>query len=154
MNGLAALPSLPRSATRGLPAPTALVTLGQRRRYAFTLASALAGERSWVIAVHPAWRVDAPAVRHILAAGWPSVGSAHAVAVSQPAPMPEDAAELFARAVAAAPDGIADLLAVLWAGGWPDAVDAALNTALGEIIFRAGVWASAEAEAASQQAAA
>jgi hypothetical protein len=152
MNGLAALPILPRSAARGLPQPTELFTLGLRRRYAFTLACALVGEPSWVIVVHPQWKVSQHEVQRIMESGWPAVGSAQAVAVIQPAAMPEDPAELFARAVLAAGDlgeGVEDLLVALWAGLWPEGVGAELEAMAGEAIFRAGMRATAEAEGAS-----
>jgi hypothetical protein len=100
MTGNAALPILPRSALRGLPAATELFTIGLRRFYAFTLAAALAGERSWVIVVHPGWRLGEQRVRHIIQAGWPAIGNAQAVAVIQPAPLPQDPEGLFQRAAA------------------------------------------------------
>jgi hypothetical protein len=95
MHGLAKLPILPESAIRGLPASTELFTIGLRRFYAFTLAAALAGERSWVIVVHPGWRLGEQRVRHIMQAGWPAIGNAQAVAVIQPAPLPQDPEGLF-----------------------------------------------------------
>ena len=169
MTGNAALPILPRSAIRGLPASTELFTPGLRRFYAFTLAAALAGERSWVITVHPGWRLGEQRVRHIMQAGWPAIGNPQAVAVIQPAPLPEGAKhaspqwgvategseapeELFQRAAAGAGElgsVIAPLLATLWAGEWPANPGADVEAFLGEVIFQAGLQAAAEAKAAA-----
>ena len=152
MHGNAALPILPRSALRGLPAATELFTLGLRRFYAFTLAAALAGERSWVISVHPGWRLSEQRVRYLMQARWPAVGTAQAVAVIQPAPLPADPAELFGRAVARAGEVgpvVADLLARLWTGDWPAPRSAEVEAWLGDVIFQAGLQAAAEAKAAA-----
>jgi hypothetical protein len=156
MTGNAALPILPRSALRGLPAPTELFTIGLRRFYAFTLASALAGERSWLITVHPGWRLGEQRVRHIIEAGWPAIGNAQAVAIIQPAPLPADPAELFRRAVAGAGEmgGVVRvLLEVLWDGEWPADPGAEVEAFLGEVIFQAGLRAAAEAKAAAAEVA-
>jgi hypothetical protein len=150
MTGNAALPILPRSALRGLPAPIELFTPGLRRFYAFTLAAALAGERSWLITVHPGWRLGEQRVRHIIQAGWPAIGNAQAVAVIQPAPLPQDPDGLFQRAAAGALGSvIGPLLATLWAGEWPADPGAEVEAFLGEVIFQAGLQAAAEAKAAA-----
>jgi hypothetical protein len=152
MHGLAKLPILPESAIRGLPASTELFTPGLRRFYAFTLAAALAGERSWVIVVHPGWRLGEQRVRHIMQAGWPAIGNPQAVAVIQPAPLPQDPEGLFQRAGAGAGalgPVIGPLLATLWAGEWPADPGAEVEAFLGEVIFQAGLQAAAEAKAAA-----
>ena len=152
MTGNAALPILPRSALRGLPAATELFTVGLRRYYAFTLAAALAGERSWLITVHPGWRLGEQRVRHIMQAGWPAIGNAQAVAIIQPAPLPQDPDGLFQRAVLGAGELgsiIGPLLATLWAGDWPAEPGAEVEAFLGEVIFQAGLRAAAEAKAAA-----
>lgn len=156
MHGLAKLPILPESAIRGLPASTELFTVGLRRFYAFTLAAALAGERSWVITVHPGWRLGEQRVRHIIQAGWPAIGNPQAVAVIQPAPLPADPAELFRRAVVGAGElggAVRVLLEVLWAGEWPAEPGAEVEAFLGEVIFQAGLRAAAEAKAAAAEVA-
>ena len=85
-------------------------------------------------------------------AGWPAVGNAQAVAVIQPAALPEDPGALFRRAAAAAGalgEVIRHVLATLWDGEWPGPWAAEADALLGEVIFRAGLQAAAEAKAAA-----
>ena len=96
------------------------------------------------------WRCSRWRVRHIMQAGWPAIGNAQAVAVIQPAPLPQDPEGLLQRAAAGALGSIiGPLLAALWAGEWPADPGAEVEAFLGEVVFQAGLQAAAEAKAAA-----
>lgn len=156
MHSLAALPVVPFSALEGVPPAHDLPTLAARRRYAQALAAALAGERSYEITVRR--RKDMPLLLELraLQEDWPMVGTPGVVALMQPAPLPEDPADLFARAVAAVPGEwaavVQDVLDGLWAGDVPEVPSADVQAWLGEALTRAGLQASREASEAAHAA--
>lgn len=148
MHSIAALPVIPLLSLAGVPPAEELPTLIARRRYAFSLASALAGEQCYELKV---WsRKKVPLLLQLRAAqeDWPMIGTSHNVTIMHPLPLPEDPAELFERAAAAVPEAeqvVRDVLMALWAGVMPNGLPVELQTRLGDAIRNSGLKASEEA---------
>lgn len=136
-----ALPCVPPSALRGLPAPEDCPTAVSRRRYAFALACALAGEPSYEAETWP--RRDCPPMLHqrAMEEDWPLIGTPATITILRPALLPDDPSALFGAAVgmvaAEHRPAVALLLTTLWAGAWPDAHVPGLPALLGGTIRRA-----------------
>lgn len=136
-----ALPCVPHSALRGLPAPEDCPTPISRQRYAFALACALLGEPSYVAERWP--RRDCPPLLHqrAMEEDWPLIGTPAVVTILRPAPLPADPSELFAGAVGAVAEEhqaeVGELLARLWVGEWPKVPEAAVAELLREVVRNA-----------------
>jgi hypothetical protein len=154
MNGMATMPGVPESALDGQPPPEDLPTPALRRRYAQALACALAGEKSYELAV---WRSeDIPYFLQLRAMqeGWPVVGVPKVLTIIQPAPFPLHPGELIQRAIAQVPADlrleVAEQLACLWVGELPPTPSAAVQTLIGDAMWKAGTAAREEAVAAAE----
>lgn len=149
MNSIAALPVIPLWSLAGVPPAEQLPTLIARRRYAFSLASALAGERCYEIQVWSRKKIPLLLQLRALQEDWPMIGTTQTTTIMHPLPLPEDPAELFERAAAAVPEGeqadVREVLVALWAGAVPSGLPAELQTRFGDAIRNSGLRASEEA---------
>jgi hypothetical protein len=86
--------------------------------------------------------------------GWPVVGVPKVLTIIQPAPFPEHPGELIQRAIAQVPADlrleVAEQLACLWAGELPPTPSAAVQTLIGDAMWKAGTAAREEAVAAAE----
>jgi|JI10StandDraft_1071094.scaffolds.fasta_scaffold221253_1 hypothetical protein len=119
MQSIAALPVIPLWSLAGVPPAEEMPKPIARRRYASSLAAALAGERCYEIKVWQEKKLPLLLQLRALQEDWPMIGTtAQTTSIMHPLPLPEDPAELFERAVAAVPEAeqpaVRDVLVALW----------------------------------------